>query len=70
MTPPLNRRDFMAQTAVSATAALAATTITTTSASARGPESIVASQEPNRQGHPGQVRNPGFTGRNGHRQRR
>jgi aryl-alcohol dehydrogenase-like predicted oxidoreductase len=34
MTPPLNRRDFMAQTAVSATAALAATTITTTSAHA------------------------------------
>jgi aryl-alcohol dehydrogenase-like predicted oxidoreductase len=34
MTPPLNRRDFMAQTAVSATAALAATTITTAHAHA------------------------------------
>jgi aryl-alcohol dehydrogenase-like predicted oxidoreductase len=41
MTPPLNRRDFMAQTAVSATAALAATTITTTTANAARDRSLL-----------------------------
>jgi aryl-alcohol dehydrogenase-like predicted oxidoreductase len=41
MTPPLNRRDFMAQTAVSATAALAATTITTTTAHAARDRSLL-----------------------------
>jgi aryl-alcohol dehydrogenase-like predicted oxidoreductase len=41
MTPPLNRRDFMAQSAVSATAALAATTITTTTAHAARDRSLL-----------------------------
>jgi hypothetical protein len=41
MTPPLNRRDFMAQSAVSATAALAATTITTASAHAARDRSLL-----------------------------
>jgi len=41
MTPPLNRRDFMAQSAVSATAALAATTITTATAHAARDRSLL-----------------------------
>jgi predicted aldo/keto reductase-like oxidoreductase len=41
MTPPLNRRDFMAQTAVSATAALAATTISTANAHAARDRSLL-----------------------------
>jgi aryl-alcohol dehydrogenase-like predicted oxidoreductase len=41
MTPPLNRRDFMAQSSVSATAVLAATTITTTTTHAARDRSVV-----------------------------
>jgi aryl-alcohol dehydrogenase-like predicted oxidoreductase len=41
MTPPLNRRDFMAQSAVSATAALAATAITTAPARAARDRSLL-----------------------------
>jgi aryl-alcohol dehydrogenase-like predicted oxidoreductase len=41
MTPPLNRRDFMAQTAVSATAALAATTLTTATVHAARDRSLL-----------------------------
>jgi aryl-alcohol dehydrogenase-like predicted oxidoreductase len=41
MTPPLNRRDFMAQSTVSATAALAATAITTANARAERVRSML-----------------------------
>ena len=70
MTDPLNRRDFMAQAAVSATAAVAVTTSVAQGARRRGPRPVAFAQEPGRSGHTGQDRHPGLARRHGHRQHR